>query len=354
MATLTQISLTSRRVIRYGIYAIILIVIARYSIQLGVSIYRKIFPPPPPKPTIAFGKLPKMPFPEREARTFNFTLELPEGTLPKFTDQLIIYSMPQFQTNIKALDTAKERARALGFDSNGKPLVESIPNVYIFDRKGFPSRLTMNIITGLFSVSYNLNEDPTVLNGTPPAPENGVTQIQSFLSTASLLTEDLKASPTTQTLLRVEGGKFVPAVSLSDANLIKINIFRKQYGKDSNIPAVTPDMPESNIWFIISGGRGKQIIAGEYHYFPIDNTKSATYPIKTADLAWEELKAGKTFIANAGNNPEGNIVIRRVYLGYYDPGQYSEFYQPVVVFEGDNEFYAYVPAVTDDYYGKEE
>lgn len=354
MATLTEISVVSRRVIRYGIYAIILIVILRYSIQLGVTVYRKIFPPPPPQPTLAFGNLPELPFPERPAQTFNFNLELPEGTLPIFTDQLPVYFMPSFQTNIQVLDAAKETAQKLGFDPNGKLLVESIPNVYIFERRGFPSRLTMNIITGLFSVSYNLNEDPTILNGTPPTPENGVTQIQGYLSGPGLLKDDLIDSPSTQILLRVEEGKFVPAISLSEANLIKVNIFRKNYGKDENIPAVTPDMPEANIWFIIAGGRGRQIIAGEYHFFPIDKQKSATYPIKTADLAWEELKSGKAFIANAGNNPEGKITIRRVYLAYYDPGQYAQYYQPVIVFEGDNEFYAYVTAVTDEYYGSDQ
>jgi hypothetical protein len=212
----------------------------------------------------------------------------------------------------------------------------------------------MNIITGLFSISYNINENPSVLNGIPPSSDSASNQVQSFLRGGKFLTKDLQKGVSTTEYLKTEGGKFIPAVSLSDAQLTKVNLFRKPYGANEEVNAVTPEMPQANIWFIIAGGSGKPIIAGEYHYFAIDDTKSATYPLKTSDVAWEELKSGKTFIANSGDNPSGDITIRKVYLAYYDAGQYAEYYQPVVVFEGDNDFYAFVPAITDEYYGKEE
>ena len=51
-----------------------------------------------------------------------------------------------------------------------------------------------------------------------------------------------------------------------------------------------------------------------------------------------------------GQSESGQVVIREVYLAYYDAGEQVEFYQPVIVFAGDNNFIAYVPAVTADYY----
>jgi hypothetical protein len=36
-----------------------------------------------------------------------------------------------------------------------------------------------------------------------------------------------------------------------------------------------------------------------------------------------------------------------VSLGYYDPLDKQEFLQPIYIFEGDQKFMAYVPAVTD-------
>jgi hypothetical protein len=90
-------------------------------------------------------------------------------------------------------------------------------------------------------------------------------------------------------------------------------------------------------------------LAGEFHYLPIDQTRVSTYPIKTAAVAWEELKAGSGFIAQSPG--EGNVVVRRVYLANYDPNKFEEYVQPIIVFEGDG-FLAYVPAVTSEYYGQ--
>ncbi|MEE9315610.1 MAG: hypothetical protein V3U97_00710 [bacterium] len=133
--------------------------------------------------------------------------------------------------------------------------------------------------------------------------------------------------------------------------MVKINFFRKSF---DNLPSKTPDPKKANVWFMVSGAREreKQIVASEFHYFSVDEDQSATYPIKLAREAWEELAAGVGYIANLGDNSEGDIVIRRVYLAYYDPGLETEFYQPRVVFEGDREFVAYIPAITAEYYGE--
>lgn len=354
MASLTQISISARKIIRYGFYLVILILILRFVFNISLNIYRKLFPPKAPEPTLAFGdRLPKLAFPEESAiENLNYTLELPEGKLPKLADQAIIYAMPTFQTDIETVDNAKKKASKLGFNEDGKVLIESIPNVYVFEKKGTPSKLRMNIITGIFSISYNINENQSIVQEPAGQPEQIVDQVRSYLRSAGILEDDILDGPGTYELLRYEGDEFVPAISVSEANATKVNIFRHGYGKESDIPAVTPDMPEANIWFIVSG-RSRQIITGEYYYYPINTKKTATYPLKTSETAWEELKAGKAFIANLGDNPSKMITIRKVYLAYYDAGQYAEYYQPVIVFEGDNKFYAYVPGVPDEHYGEE-
>ncbi len=352
MASLTEVSILSRKIIRYGIYFIILLIIARFVFRIGVSVYKRIFPPPKPKPTVAFGVLPKLPFPDKpKPPNLNFNLELATGNLPVFPEQIEVFFMPSLQTRISALDEAKTKAIALGFEAEGKILAETIPNVYIFPKKNLPSSLTMNIVTQVFSISYNIDQDPSVIQGIPPDSESAILKFKNLLARGGFLTQDINEGVATYEYLRLEQGKFVKAISLSEANFTKVNLFRKPMGS-SKYPSVTPDMPEANVWAIIAGGRDKPVIAAEYHYFPIDEQKSATYPLKSADMAWEELKQGKGYIANLGNNNE-NITIRKVYLAYYDAGQYTPYYQPVVVFEGDNDFYAYVPAVTNDFYGKE-
>ncbi|OGM08577.1 hypothetical protein A2159_03565 [Candidatus Woesebacteria bacterium RBG_13_34_9] len=345
MASLTDISITSRRIVRYGIYIIILILIGRFVFNLGVGIYKKIVPPPKIPANCAFKKLPDISFPDKpKPENPNYTLELPEGSLPKLSETIEVYYMPTFQTDISKVDDAKKKAQKMGFNPDGKILVESIPNVYVFDKNNIPSKLTMNIITGIFSISYDIEKNPLIVRGAPLSSDQAISTVKSYLSTPDLLSDDIKDGNPTFQFLKTENNILVPAISLSEANAIKVNLFRKNYGKDGDIPSVTPDMPEGNIWFIL--GDKKEIVAGEYHYFPIDAEKQATYPVKTSEKAFEELKEGKAYFANLGEN-SSNIIIRRVYLSYYDAGQYTEYFQPVIVFQGDNDFYAYVPAILE-------
>lgn len=351
MASLTDTSILARKLIRYSIYAVILLIVGRYALRGGAALYRRIFPKPPPPPTVSFGKLPGLPFPERkDVPTFLYVLETPDGKLPAVPDQGVVYFMPPLTTQIRSLEIAQDKARALGFNPNAKPILENIPSIYLFQKAGgAPSTLIMNIVTGTFSINYDTTANPGILNGTPPNEDNALARVQGVLSNAGLLTQDLSTGRNIFEFSKVEGGKFVPAVSLSEANITKVNIFRKSFG-ETKIPSVSSNGTEANVWFLLA--TGGEIIAAEYHYFPIDESKFSTYPLKTAEKAWDDLKAGKAFIANAGENQEGKMAIRRVYLGYYDAGQYTEFYQPVIIFEGDNNFLAYVPAVTEEYYGK--
>jgi hypothetical protein len=106
---------------------------------------------------------------------------------------------------------------------------------------------------------------------------------------------------------------------------------------------------------MISGSQAQnqEIIAAEYHYYPVDESQYATYPIKTPAEAFTELQNNQAFIASLGQNKDGdNVAIRRMYLAYFDPDSAAEFYQPVYVFEGDNDLVEYLPAVTSTYYGQ--
>lgn len=353
MASLTEASILSRKIIRYGLYLLILIIVGRIAWWGVTKVYTQLNPPEPPKASTAFGKLPLLPFPEKpKLENIAYKLETAEGSLPTFPEIINVYEMPQAQSSIQGLEAAKEKARGFGFSPEGKLVVDSVPNVYLFKKPDKPSSFTINIITGVFSISYDIASDPGVLSQVPPAPSPAVSSAHSYLGRGGLDQPDLTGTETVQ-LLRIEGGKFVPAISLSEAQVTKVNVFRKKYGgKDETdgYPAVTPDMPEANVWFMFSG-RGSDILASEYHYFSVKEDSFETYPIKTADKAWEELKSGKGYIANPGDRKSNEVVVRKVYLGYYDPGQYTPFYQPVVVFEGDNGFFAYVPAVTDEFYG---
>ncbi len=348
MTKLTQVSIVTRKIIRYSIYGLIGIIILRGTILGAIRVYRHFFPEPPPPPTVTFGKLPKLPFPKKDVpNNLQFRLETATGSLPKFPYTVKVFYMPKISPTLLSLDYTQNKAASLGFDGEQNKITET---VYSFKNTRYPAELKISIATGVFSISYNLAEDPSPLNKRPPTPEIAAAKARSFLSRGGLLAKDL-SGPTTTEPVKIEGQKIVGTISLSEANFVKVNFFRKDYDQ---YPAVTPDPEEANVWLIVSGEsqREKEIIAGEYHYFPIDETKYATYPIKTAQEAWNELTSQNAYIASLGENTDQQITIRRVYLAYYDAGVQTDFYQPVIVFEGDRDFKAYVPAVTSQYYGE--
>ncbi|QQS38867.1 hypothetical protein IPM62_05825 [Candidatus Woesebacteria bacterium] len=354
MLTLTSASIVSRKFIRYAVISIIAIVIIRFTILSGINLYERFFPDPPPEATVKFGKLPALSLPnnaqsEEDVCRLVYNLETASGSLPVLYQQTNVYYMPKPISSIGALEKANTIARDLGFNSEGRELVET---VFLFTKANSPSSLNINIVTRAFSISYDVNSDPQVFNQIPPQAENAVSAVKGLLGRAGLI-NDYKLGPTKTQLLRVESGKLVKAISQSEANIVKVNLYREKYGVTQfELPAVTPDPDESNVWFLMSNSSGNvQIIAGEYHYFPLDKNKFSTYPVKTAEQAFEDLKNCKGGIAKIGDNYDGEIKIRNVYLAYYDYGQYIEYYQPVVVFEGENDFVAYVPAVTDEFYG---
>lgn len=351
MASLTNISITARKTIRYGLYFIVFLIVGRILLNTGVKVFRMIFPAPTPPPTVKYGKLSKIPFPDIDTNAkLTYTLETAEGGLPtKLPTQAKVFFMPRASANLLSLDAAKNKAEALGFSADMEQVSDT---VYKFKNQEYPATLLMNIITNTFSITYDLASDNSLMNFKPPIAEVATSFYKTYLSEAGMLPEDLSGSAT-HDFLKISEGKLVSALSLSDSSFIKINLFRKNY---DDLPSLTANPNQANVWAIVSGStiQGQKIIASEYHYHPIDETQYSTYPLKTPEVAFAELQNGQAYIASLGlNNSEGALKIRKIYLAYFDPDNITEYYQPIYVFEGDNGFIAYVPAVIADYYQSE-
>lgn len=347
MTSLTEIAYWSRQTIKYSLAFLVFLVVARVAWTTGYGIYRKFNPKPPPPPTVTFGKLPPLTFStaQQPPEVFSFNLQLPEGELPQTKTVLPVYIVQARRAYLGALEQARLKAQRLGF-AKGEEQVS--PTIYRFFQEETDSFLEMNIVSGIFSISSNLYQEPELLALRPPPQETAVNMVRSYLSRANLLPEDFAKGKNSAIWARNEDTTLVSSISLSEAQFVRIDLFRQDY---DGLPVVSPYPNRSNVWFVLSGAiNQRQVVGGEYHYFAIDQKNSATYPIKTSQQAWEELKTGKGVFISL---PRGqNIVVRRVYLAYYDPPEFQEFFQPVFVFEGDDGFVGYVPAVTREYSGK--
>ena len=98
--------------------------------------------------------------------------------------------------------------------------------------------------------------------------------------------------------------------------------------------------------FIYSGNsdKSKKLVEATLDHYPVEYESVETYPIISSAEAWEILEAGKGFVAyiDAGVT---QAVVRKVFLAYYDSETPQHYLQPIYVFQGDNNFYGYVPAI---------
>ena len=348
MATLTETAYYSRLTIKYGSIAIVALLIFRGLFLSFRSYWKKTHPPPPPPPTVAFGKLPKPVFPEQpNLPAISYKLETISGLLPDLESQAKVFFMPQPSDNLLAREKTKTWARSLGFIREPEEIDKY---KYRFVSNSTPQTvLDVNFLTRNFAFSYDWKSDLDILAiGSPPQENQAISLARGFLQSADALSEDLALGLAEVSYLKYKDGDLTEAFFFSEANFTKVNLYRQDIEEIKILPA---NPKKSNIYVIVSGATktNRGIIETSYTYNPISLENFATYPLKDINSGWSQLTASRAFIANLGDNPDGKVIIRNAYLAYYDSGIPQNFLQPVIVFEGDNDFFAYVPAISDNW-----
>ncbi len=338
----------SRLLIKYGGVGVIALAILWSASSAAIKAYRAANPPYQP-PTIRYGILPRIVFPEKQFERKNFVQEFADDQLPSFSDQAKVYVFYRSSSSFMALDQDKIVARGLGFDGNPE---EVTPGVYKFRNDNFNKTLTMNVLESSFKLEYPYANDQMLLNpGRNFSEKQAIDAAISFLrSGGESLLGDLDKGRNQATFMKIDMNSLREVSSISEANVIRVDFYRPDMDK---MPILSTNFNSANVSVLVSGSdvAGKRIIGADYRYAPIQNEPLlATYPIKTASQAWEDLKSGNYWPAK--DVKESNVKIRKMYLAYFEPITLTKFMQPIFVFEGDGDFVAYVPAITEDYLQK--
>jgi hypothetical protein len=369
-----------------GIISIILIVV---FIRVGVGIKNILFPPQKEPPTQSFGLLPAFQFPKTQINSnFIYNLQTTTGELPAdLPDRLSIFPITHNTPNFLNLEKVKKKAAALEFISQGGgvlPEIQLTNPYYEWDElTGFNRKIIFNINSYDFRLTSNYLSSLTVLSSQFISDEpSAIKTAQDFLDTAGLTPKDLDISKTTNQNNPVhyvtypqlysiqndaQGNTLVRTTSLSKAQVIRVDFYQKDAEYDLNtggtgnatpkvhvkIPILYPLPPYSTMSFwVASGPRNATVTQAFFTHQDIDFTNaSATYGIKRVEDAFTELKDGKAYIA-AYNGTDTNILIKDVYLAYYLGEDSQPYLIPMYVFEGNNGFFAYILAVTENQFQK--
>lgn len=350
MATLHKATGFTKKILKWSALAVISIIVLLVILRVGTQIKEYFFPTPLPPPTVKFGKLPSFKFPDNAANPptdgFTYRLNTLSGQLPTLPTQTHVYKIVRPEPSLLALQKAQEKVAKIGFNL---PPLRIQDTLYQWANQDTPSKkLLLNITSFNFSLSSDFVSDQDVLSARNLPDENGaIEKAVNFFKNIDF-PQDIDTEKTKTTLLSVEGQELVPATSFSKTQIIRVDFFQKDI---DNLPIYYPKPQNSIIYALVAGGISQpQIVEAKFFHHNISEV-SATYPIKTAEEAFSELKSKKAYIA-AYFGSETNIAIKDISLGYYLSDEEQNYLIPVIVFEGNNGFFAYVEALRDEWIEK--
>lgn len=348
MLTLSQATSETRAVLKWGAVLILLFFAVIILIRLGSYFKDTFFPTPPPPPTVSFGKLPLISFPsDASDKNFNYSLDTLSGALPPFPDRMKVFRIVSNSPDLLALQRARDKVSTVGI-SSGETSISN--QVYQWNDGGpLNKTITMNIFSQNFSLSSSFTSDPIVLAaGNLPDPNGAITTAQTFLSSIKSFPDDIDIDKSKTLLFSINNNTLTSATSVSNAQIIEVDFFQKDIDKT---PIYYPKAVNSTMSVLVAAGQDQAQVVQVNFYHQNIASDSATYPIKNAQQAYDELKQGKGYVASYFGNSD-NISIKNVSLGYYMSDKKQDYLLPIAVFEGNDGFFAYVPLTSDEWISK--
>ncbi|HSX09127.1 MAG TPA: hypothetical protein VLF93_03170 [Candidatus Saccharimonadales bacterium] len=368
-----------------------LVIIVTVFLKVGAVIHAILFPPKIAAPNEAYGKLPPYNFPQSSVtEQFTYTINTVSGALPDdFPDRLYVYPMIISQPDVLNLQNAKQNVSNLQFvNGQGDPLPaiplggpeyewrETTPGL-----TGFQRTIDYNVVNQNFTMNSNYLTQLSVLQAqyiqNMNDPTAAIQTVQTFLSSFNGFPSDvdlaLTQNPpdgdsytTAPQLYAVVNGQLQPTTALANAQVVRVDLYQKEidytltagigqdltHSKDFDmtLPIIYPHPPYSTMHFLVASGQNEAEIASAIYQHQTINLQPenvATYPIKSPQQAFDELKSGKAYIASY-NGTESQILINKVFLAYYMGATQQNYLMPVVIFQGQDGFFAYVPAILDN------
>jgi len=335
----------ARKGIKYGTIILVVMALIPGTVGLLKKVYLILNPPPPPPPTVRYGKLPQLNWPMNpNPASPEYKLETISGGLPGNLPNVgKVYVVGINKSRLMTLDRMSARAQAVGFVSDPVQLDE---RTYRYVNTKAPVDMIFDVISGSFS--YKLDWTKAGSAGTffdVPIGEGAIAEAKSFLQRLGQLPTDLEKGQGKVRYLTATGSAMLPAASAYEANFTRVDLFRD---KKDDLDVVTVGGNTSSVNVVMSGQSGvNRVVQANFAYSQTVDNDFATYPLRPVQQAWNDLLAGKSFIAI--RTSENTITIRNIKLGYFESNDPQEYLQPVYVFEGDLGFIAYVPAVSSDY-----
>lgn len=338
MANLTVTATVTRKIITIGGITIGASLLLLLIYNVGLVVYRVIFPPKPPSAFVAFGKLPPVDLSEGYSPPVNVTyrIETVSGELKELKIDMKVFTIEVAEIRFGDESRTNSWASNLGFVLPAQSKTDSVAT---FASKDGSRTLKLGIIDQKATIDSDYVNDVNIIAGKHEDEGKALSVANKIVSVFGLPESEYPKGNIVYTKYKIDNGKLVKSNELSVTNLIQVAYHR---GHIDKAPVVYPRAEKSKVWVLTTNGGAP---AASIDITKLQLYKFSTYPLKGINRAFEELKAGK-----AGYNMEfkGDVFdIREVVLGYLDTVGYQPYLQPVYIFKGNDGVAAYVSAVSD-------
>lgn len=343
--TLTELSYYSRKSLPFLIIFFLIILIIFYLFKL-LFLYLELNRPKnlPLRPV--FGKISKPIVSDSIKKKFDYILDTVEGEPISASETAKVYFIPPSQSKLSYRERIYLMAKSFGIDTE-KVKHKLVDKEAVFEDEN--QILRVDITNYNFNYQYNLSgEEEFLINNIIPSTQQIESKAIDFLKNIGRYPNEFSQGKINIIYLKLDF--LTKTLTIVDqpslANLVEVDFYRPDI---DGFPMVSSKYFNSQNYLVIAfSSSDSKVIKGQIKFYEKSDQEFGIYPVKAGNQAWEELTQNKGIVVSAPENIE-KITIKKMFFAYFDPDVYQEYLQPVYVFLGNNDFVAYVPAISNEY-----
>lgn len=343
--SLTDLSYYARKFAPFAIFAFVVILIFFYSFKL-LFLLLSLNQPKVTYINPIFKEIKPL-YLKKDATTsagFSFTLDTVAGQPITATETAQVFLFPPSKFQFDYISKVYLMAKMLGFDT------EQIKHKLVNNEAVFQDatqRLAIDINTYNFRYDYDFRKDAKLVEeAETPDIESSKNTAINFLKSIDRYPKELALGDITVVHMFYDKTASAAGVVASpqEANMIEVDFYRQKVSE--YLPMSPTYFNSQNYVMLMPNKNGAKVVSAQVRFFETSPTQIGVYPLITGKRAYEMLLSGKGILISGGSGKK-QISIKSMTLGYFDPDIYQDYYQPIYVFTGDNDFVSYVPAVSE-------
>lgn len=350
--TLTEVSFYSRKYAPVVVIFILVVFIFYFAFQLFLAYLQTLQPDTventpttaPIKYNTIFGTMP--PLQVKDAVTLKnvkYVMDTVDGKPISASPSANIFLLPEKTLTFGFINKIIQMAKENGFDTDRTPYTL---NGKIATFSDGLKELKIDTTNFNFTFNYTMTSENTKFDSRQRADDYSVQNAAiEYLRKLDRYPEDLARGKKNVIYMNYnhDSKTMIVTAGPAAANMAEIDFHSPDI---DTMPVVGPKYFNTPHYVLLAfTDKGYKVIRSQVMFYEKSTEQIGVYPLKSGQMAFDELNQGKAFIISGKETTANQIRIKKMFLAYFDPEVYQPYLQPIFVFLGENNFVGYIPAV---------